>query len=217
MRARVPGGPAAAWPLLLTVAPALAGCDVSRGESFALPEGMHGSPIRSAPVVLAAESEGEAAPEPGDPTPADPVDPGEPVWLSWDELSGFEYDMLSMDEVLAIEDTGVLPDLEDRFPLEVVELDGRRVRVEGYMIPFEYDDRGIHSFTLVRDQNQCCFGASPQMNHWFFVRMEGDKRSEPFDLDPLIVTGRFSVGELVEDGYVLNIYRIEAESVEGSF
>ena len=85
------------------------------------------------------------------------------------------------------------------------------------MVPYEYDDDGVYSFTLVRDQAMCCFGAAPRMNHYVSVVMAGDQRTEPFDLDPLFVRGRFSVGEVAEDGYVTSIYRIVADEVEAAY
>ena len=170
---------------------------------------------RPEPTVAPAQEPAQNAPEPQEPEPA--ADDDEYSVTDWELLSGFDYAMLEPTTLLAVDDGKPLPDLEDRFPTEVVELDGRRVLIEGYMIPYEYDDRGIYSFTLVRDQAQCCFGASPQMNHWISVEMADDGRAEPADLDPIYVKGRFEVGEQVEDGYVTSIYRIVADEVDFGF
>ncbi len=186
-------------------------------------------PVKPAPLAepaVAGVAEPERAePESAKPKPAKPepkpersaADDDEYRVTDWEQLSGFDYAMLEPTTLLAVDDGKPLPDLEDRFPTEVVELAGRRVLIEGYMIPYEYDDRGIYSFTLVRDQAQCCFGASPQMNHWISVEMADDGRAEPADLDPIYVKGRFEVGEQVEDGYVTSVYRIVADEVDFGF
>lgn len=203
----------------------LAACGAGEEDLSSTSVEVQGAPLAS--MGLEPEPQPQLEPEPrpepltrqgpAPPAPAEDQEDGEPLWIDWDRLSGFDYEMLDLDQVLTLQEGGALPDLEERFPLEVIELAGRDVELEGFMIPFEYDDRGIVSFTLVRDQAQCCFGASPQLNHWIEVRMRGDERSEPFGMDPIFVRGTLQVGEAVEDGYVTSIYRVTADQVEAAW
>lgn len=137
-----------------------------------------------------------------------------PEFVGWDVLAGFEYQLPEIEVLNEIEDTGELGDLEERFPLEVVELEGRYVELEGYMVPYEYDEEGIVSFTLVRDQAMCCYGGAFRTNHFVEVVMANDGRAEPADLDPIAVTGTLQIGEVAESGYVLSLYRMLADEVE---
>ena len=138
----------------------------------------------------------------------------EPEFVGWDVLAGFEYELPEMDVLNAIEDCGDPGDLEARFPLEVLAVESRYVELEGYMVPYEYDEEGIYSFTLVRDQAMCCFGGAFRSNHFVEAVMANDGRAEPADLEPIIVIGTIEVGEVVEAGYVLSLYRMLIDEVE---
>ena len=138
----------------------------------------------------------------------------EPEFVGWDVLAGFEYELPEMDVLNAIQDSGDPGDLEARFPLEVLAVESRYVELEGYMVPYEYDEEGIYSFTLVRDQAMCCFGGAFRTNHFVEAVMANDGRAEPADLEPIIVIGTIEVGEVVDSGYVLSVYRMLIDEVE---
>ncbi len=138
----------------------------------------------------------------------------EPDFVGWDILAGFEYELPEMDVLNAIQDSGDPGDLEARFPLEVLAVESRYVELEGYMVPYEYDEEGIYSFTLVRDQAMCCFGGAFRTNHFVEAVMANDGRAEPADLEPIIVIGTIEVGEVVDGGYVLSVYRMLIDEVE---
>lgn len=101
---------------------------------------------------------------------------------------------------------------KDQIPPEIHALKGRKVAVEGYMVPMEVDDNGaVKSFVLVKTQPQCCFGDTQAMNEWIDVKMKGGARAE-FSVDrPMTAFGVLDVGEQTEDGFVLSIYRMTAD------
>lgn len=47
-------------------------------------------------------------------------------------------------------------------PPEVAELEGKKVFVKGYIYQTK-ETQGLHSFLFVKDNQSCCFGASPQI------------------------------------------------------
>jgi hypothetical protein len=102
---------------------------------------------------------------------------------------------------------------DDKIPTLIRALNGRRVAVTGYVMPLRTQGRGVTQFLLARDQLSCCFGPSPQMNHWIYVTMpRGDFRPRVFSL--ATVTGTLHVGELMKQGVLQSIYQLDAEKVE---
>lgn len=134
--------------------------------------------------------------------------------LSFNLLSGFKY-------IEPIPSEGERPEEvearrnTDQIPAEVKALDGQKVIVEGWMVPMEInDDASVKSFVLVKTQPQCCFGDTQSMNEWVDVIMEPGTKAE-FNVDlPVKVYGQLEVGEKIEDGFVLSIYRMTGNRVD---
>lgn len=126
-------------------------------------------------------------------------------------LSSFDYDPLTVADALATEPDKPLP---DQIPARIHVLDGARVAITGYMVPAELRRERVRSFLLVKNQLVCCFGAAVNMNDWVMVDMP-DERGASYVPDVLItVFGELSVGEKLEDGMVMSIYRMKGDDVE---
>ena len=92
------------------------------------------------------------------------------------------------------------------------ELDGRRMRIRGYILPTA-QKRGIKQFVLVRDNQECCFGPGAALYDCILVTMQEGESAE-FSVRPVAVEGEFAVEEFYgPDGYPLAIYRLAGESV----
>jgi len=90
----------------------------------------------------------------------------------------------------------------------VKRLDGRKVRITGFMYPLQ-EGVNIQHFCLLRTTQTCCYGPRPQYNQYIFVEMA---RPTPFRrLDPVTCVGRLKVEPTPEEGY---IYRMEGEACE---
>lgn len=125
-------------------------------------------------------------------------------------LSKFDYDpFLIMDATP--EEYAKLP---QQIPEEVRALNGKKVQVGGFMVPVEFAKDNIRTFLLVKNRMMCCFGAAVSMNDWVYVTMKEGKSAE-FHQDVLVkVSGVLEVGEKIEDGMVMSIYRLTGESIE---
>ena len=66
---------------------------------------------------------------------------------------------------------------------------------------------------LVRDLLSCCFGQSPEINHWISVRLTGGP-VQPILGRTCSVIGTFHVEEIRDHGVLIGIYRMEVEAVE---
>ena len=56
-------------------------------------------------------------------------------------------------------------------PEIVKKLDGRKVRLTGFMYPLQ-EGKSIQYFCLLRTTQTCCYGPRPQYNQYVFVEME---------------------------------------------
>jgi hypothetical protein len=101
------------------------------------------------------------------------------------------------------------------FPASIRALDGTKVVVPGYMMPYDSDGDGkVLSFYLVRSILICCFGVPPRLNE--IVRCEAlPGKSCPYYYNiPVRVYGRLRVGEIREYGQVQALYRMSVERIE---
>jgi len=93
-----------------------------------------------------------------------------------------------------------------KLPTWVRALDGRRVRIEGYMALGTPE--GNEKFELVWDSCGC---GQSKVHH--FVEVSLTEETTTFEPDIIWVEGTFSVGEIREDGFVVSLFRLKTESV----
>ena len=93
-----------------------------------------------------------------------------------------------------------------KLPSWVRALDGRTVRIEGYMALGTPE--GVDKFELVWDSCGC---GQSNVNHFIEVTLTEDTTS--FDPDIIWVEGTLSVGEVREDGFVVSLFRLETKSI----
>lgn len=169
------------------------------------------TPVPSPTPDAAPAAEPEPEPEPT--TVADAGQSADFVPVSFNVLSGFKYTEPIPEEGEKPEDVEKRRE-SDQIPAEVKALNGKKAVVEGWMVPMEVaEDGSVKSFVLVRTQPQCCFGDMQAMNEWVDVTMKG--KTAEFNVDlPMKVYGQLEVGEKMEDGFVLSIYRMKADRVE---
>jgi hypothetical protein len=103
-----------------------------------------------------------------------------------------------------------------RVPSAARSLHGRRVSVEGYMIPVILldNDSKTTEFLLLPDTKVCCEGNTPRQNGWILVR------TSPIGVKPQIdkllrVTGEFMVQERWNpaDGFFKGLYHMTCETL----
>ena len=131
--------------------------------------------------------------------------------LSFDTLSAFPYQVRLSDPEPGTQRQVLVTD--DVIPEVIRALDGRRILIAGYVAPLRTQGRGLTQFLLARDPLSCCFGPSPQMNHWIQVTLpRTEQRFRMFQA--VTVVGTLSVGELERNGSLQSIYRLAGERAE---
>jgi hypothetical protein len=122
--------------------------------------------------------------------------------ITFADLSGFLYD--------TDRDGKLTPG--SRLPEQVKKLDKTRVALSGYMVPIEFKGDKVSSMILVRNQLLCCFGQNPKLNEWAFVNIDPPVDST-MDV-PVTLYGILHASPDVDDGEVISLYRMDAQTME---
>ncbi len=93
---------------------------------------------------------------------------------------------------------------------EIEKLNGKTIRIRGFILPASvFQQSGIASFTLVRDNQECCFGPGAALYDCVMVFMKSPATAN-FTTRPIAVKGRFEVKEFTypDGGGHYAIYQI---------
>jgi len=127
-----------------------------------------------------------------------------PDWRPEQLLSGYDVDSLSDDDPRALELMDRLRALWAEAPV-VAELDGRQVRLPGFVVPLDLDASAITEFLLVPYFGACIHVPPPPANQIVLVRTRPSGPYEGGLFDTVWVAGRMHVArfsdELAEAGY----------------
>lgn len=104
------------------------------------------------------------------------------------------------------------PGLCGPIPAQVRALDGRRVRISGYMLPLRTENGLVKECLLLRSPTMCCFGTRPALNEWVVVKMKGDGVASLMDV-PITFYGRLHVGEMFNHDMFEGIYELVSDKL----
>jgi len=143
--------------------------------------------------------------------------------LEWDALipddfrpdklmSEFQIEDLSDDDPRAAEFMAKLKELWDKAPVRE-DLDGAEVRLPGFVVPVEADERETTGFLLVPYYGACIHVPPPPANQTVYVITEAGKGTPPELFDVVWVTGIMSTkrieNDMAEAGYTLYASSVE--------
>jgi hypothetical protein len=120
------------------------------------------------------------------------------------------YDDIDLLKVLNMEP--VPPDAANFMPGWLKALDGRRIRIRGFMYP-TFQQTGIHAFGLARDNQICCFGRNPKIYDVFDVVLHEGTTTNYIPNRPFDVVGVFHIRPEAEDGKLYRLYEMEDATV----
>jgi hypothetical protein len=90
-------------------------------------------------------------------------------------------------------------------------LHGRKVAIDGFMIPFDIDSQGnISRFALNGFRDMCSYGMPTSPRDWILVRMKDGRRARYGGHIPVKAYGRLEVGF---DRSTKSLYRLEGDDV----
>ena len=100
--------------------------------------------------------------------PHDPV--GGYEMMPYSKLTEFPYEIDWESDGLTFEFSA----FASRVPRNVRNLSGKKVALEGFMVPTVVNEQNmVQEFLLMPDQLSCCFGQAPEANGWVVVVLTG--------------------------------------------
>ncbi|MCC6698511.1 MAG: DUF3299 domain-containing protein [Candidatus Hydrogenedentes bacterium] len=188
-------------------APVDSGAAPKSGVSDAKPLG-RALPQESLDLLQQMESDAKSG---KDPMKFEKTRDGKYLKVTFNALSSFKYELPDPDALLASPDP--TKPLKDQLPGPLKKLNKQPVVIVGFMVPVEIDNQGnVKSFALTQNQMFCCFGVPPAMNEWVMVSV-GETPVKYYSDLPIAAFGSMEVGEQIEDGYVMSVYRMTADKV----
>jgi len=115
------------------------------------------------------------------------------IRIDFDFLGGFDYES------------------EVSIPEAVKGLDGKTVKITGFMLPVDFESDNVNRFMLMNFRVGCCFDVMPRANEFVYVVMPEGMETKYLTDIPLAVTGRLVV---VKSNLVGGIYSMTADRVE---
>lgn len=99
-------------------------------------------------------------------------------------------------------------------PPAIRALDGQKVTISGNAMAVDYSSGLMSEFILNATIDACGFGEAPRINEWIYVRMANGRKTQVYTAMDMTITGTFRIKEEVEDGRLIGLYSIDADSVQ---
>lgn len=116
------------------------------------------------------------------------------------------YDDIDLLKILNMEP--VPTDAVEHFPDWLKSLDGKSIRIRGFMYP-TFEASGLTSFTLARDNGICCFVRQPKIYDIIAVELASGVTSDYIADKPFDVEGTFRIHPEADEKELYRLYRIE--------
>lgn len=86
--------------------------------------------------------------------------------VTFDRLADFDF-VLTKEMA---DGTGDPKDIDRRvnaqIPAKISAFDGKKIVIEGFLLPVKMNDGLAVEFLLMRNQSMCCYGVAPKVNEW---------------------------------------------------
>jgi hypothetical protein len=120
------------------------------------------------------------------------------------------YDDIDLLKVLNMDP--VPPDAATYMPDWLKGLDGRRIRIRGFMYP-TFQQTGVHAFGLARDNQICCFGRNQKIYDVFDVVLHEGATTNYIPNRPFDVVGVFHIRPEADAGKLYHLYEMDDATV----
>ena len=128
--------------------------------------------------------------------------------IPYSSLTEFPYEIDWEADGLAYEFSA----FASRVPREVRTLSGKKVAMEGFMVPTVVNEENmVKEFLLMPDQLSCCFGQAPEANGWVVARSE---KGVDVAMDRVIrILGTLTVQERWDEEFFVGLYHVECDEM----
>jgi hypothetical protein len=97
-------------------------------------------------------------------------------------------------------------------PADVLRFEDRAVRVDGFMLPLDFDGGGVSRFILNPSFDMCAYGMMGGPHERIDVEMTGGRRTI-FTHVPIRVYGVLAINDWLPFGVETSLYRLKAEAI----
>ena len=104
--------------------------------------------------------------------------------------------------------------LDEQISPQIQKMNGRKVEVEGFMLPLDMSEGDLRTFMLLKDQMACCFGNIPRLNEWVYVRVPKEKKVSVHQDVLVTLFGTLRVGAKFEGVVLTGIYHLELDRIQ---
>ena len=104
--------------------------------------------------------------------------------------------------------------LDEQISPQIQAMAGKKVEIQGFMLPLDMSDGNLRTFMLLKDQMACCFGNIPRLNEWVYVRVPKEKKISIHQDVLVTLFGRLRVGAKFEREVLTGIYHLELERIQ---
>ena len=104
--------------------------------------------------------------------------------------------------------------LDEQIAPQIQAMNGKKVEIEGFMLPLDMPDGNLRTFMLLKDQMACCFGNIPRLNEWVYVRVPKKKKVGIHQDVPITLIGTLRVGAKFEREVLTGIYHLELDRIQ---
>ena len=132
--------------------------------------------------------------------------------VGFDVLATFKYEV--PEDAPASKTNAPAADPDTQIPAKVKAFSGKKVAVKGFMLPLKVEGGLVTELLLMRDQSMCCFGTVPKINEWIAVKMTTSGIKPVMD-QAVTLYGTLKVGAMRENGYLVGIYQMDADTIDG--
>jgi hypothetical protein len=177
----------------LTIPAALVGVLYVTTISPTRGQAVHGESIDAAAPKVSAPATNTVAAARGPVSDAD-----------FETLASFEFNIPDN----AITNQADLDKVAKQIPDGIKKLDGKVVRIRGFMMPVKESAGRATEFLITRSQPSCCFSGATGLCEFVSVKAPGKGVHEYMD-DAVAVEGTLRVGPITEGGYIVGVYQMD--------
>ena len=104
--------------------------------------------------------------------------------------------------------------LDEQISPQIQAMNGKRVEIEGFMLPLDMPEGNLRTFMLLKDQMACCFGNIPRLNEWVYVRVPKRKKVGVHQDVLVTLLGTLRVGAKFEGEVLTGIYHLDLDQIQ---
>ncbi len=104
--------------------------------------------------------------------------------------------------------------LDEQISPQIQAMDGKKVEIQGFMLPLDMSEGNLRTFMLLKDQMACCFGNIPRLNEWVYVRVPRKKQVSIHQDIVITLLGTLRVGAKFEGEVLTGIYHLELDEIQ---